>query len=187
MLHSQPQAQTQNPNDAAAEGSAEASADGGPEASVADPAGDEAGDERGDDEALTGEVGVVIVGHAHTASQLLAAARGITPAGLEGVMTVDAGAGQTPVLKATLCNAIARADQGRGVLMIVDLFGASPCTCGLRERGVHELVVLSGLNLAMLLKLATLDRRSCSPNALAQACAASGARAVRIESGSAAS
>ena len=89
------------------------------------------------------------------------------------------------MLKATLCKAIARADQGRGVLMIVDLFGASPCTCGLRERAEHELVVLSGLNLAMLLKLATLDRRSCSPNALAQACAASGARAVRLDSGAA--
>ncbi len=178
MLYSQPQAQTQHPNDAVSDGGAEASADGGPE-----PTRD---DERGDEDEVT-QVGVVIVGHAHTASQLLAAARGITPRGLEGVMTVDAGAGQTPLLKATLCTAIDRADQGRGVLMIVDLFGASPCTCGLRERAAHELVVLSGLNLAMLLKLATLDRRSCSPNALAQACAASGARAVRIDSGAAAS
>ena len=128
-------------------------------------------------------VGVVILGHAHTASQLLAAARAIMPAGLEGVMTVDAGTGETPVLQATLCTTIARADQGRGVVMIVDLFGASPCACGLRERAGHEVVVLSGLNLAMLLKLATIDRARVSPSELARACADSGTRSVRVVGG----
>jgi mannose/fructose-specific phosphotransferase system component IIA len=39
---------------------------------------------------------------------------------------------------------------------------------------------LSGLNLAMLLKLAALDRRKLSPQALAHACADSGRRAVHV-------
>jgi PTS system mannose-specific IIA component len=127
------------------------------------------------------EVGVLVVGHGHTASQLLAVARKIAPEGLEGVQTVDAGLGQTPVLIATLNTAIERADQGLGVVMMVDLYGASPCTCGLRERAQHELVVVSGLNLAMLLKLASLDRAKLSPAELARVCAESAARAVRID------
>jgi len=64
--------------------------------------------------------------------------------------------------------------------MLVDLMGASPCMCGRREGGGHEIVMLSGLNLAMLLKLSSLDRAMASPAELADACAESGQRAVSV-------
>lgn len=126
-------------------------------------------------------VGVVIVGHGSTASQLLEAARGIVGSGsLDDVVAVDAGAGQTPELAQRLVEVIAGADRGAGVLLVVDLLGASPCSCGLRGGAGHALALLSGLNLAMLLKLANLDRRSLSPLELAAACAASAQRSVTI-------
>jgi mannose/fructose-specific phosphotransferase system component IIA len=127
-------------------------------------------------------VGIVVVGHGSTASELLSAAGGIVGhAALAGVIAVDAGAGETDDLCGTLCSAIERADAGRGVLLMVDLLGASPCSCGRREGSGRELVVLGGLNLAMLLKLANLDAEQCSATQLAVACADSARRAVAVD------
>lgn len=126
-------------------------------------------------------VGVVVVGHGETASHLLRAAEGIAaPGSLEGVVALDAGVGDSEAFTASMCAALDTVDQGRGVLLLVDLLGASPCQCGHREGQTHHVVVLSGLNLAMLLKLSSLQRTSASAEELAQACAASGQRSVCV-------
>jgi len=131
---------------------------------------------------MSARVGVIVLAHGSTASELLAAASGIVADdALSGVVAIDAGEGETEALCQKLCDAIAREEQGRGVLMLVDLLGASPCTCGLREAAAHELVVLGGLNLAMLLKLASLDRTRHSATELAEACARSARRAVSFQ------
>ncbi len=126
------------------------------------------------------QVGVVLLGHGHTASALLAAATGIVGAeALAGVRAVDAGAGETPKLGPELCGVLDEADLGAGVLVLVDLWGASPCSCAQRESAGHRVVLLSGLTLAMLLKLAASDRRG-DPEALARACAESGRRSIEV-------
>jgi len=132
-------------------------------------------------EMINRDVGVVLLGHGSTATQLLKAARGIVAGdALDDVLAVDAGLGQTPELEAALCREISAADHGRGVLLIVDLFGASPCSCGLREGQSHAITLVSGLNLAMVLKLATLDRALLEPSELAETCADSARRSVTV-------
>jgi mannose PTS system EIIA component len=132
----------------------------------------------------SGQVGVVLVGHGSTASQLLAAARRIAPPeSLDDVVAVDAGEGETPRLGAELCSVIRGVEHGSGVLLMVDLLGASPCRCAERESAGHAFVVLSGLNLAMLLKLAALDRRALSAVQIAEACADSARRSVGLREG----
>lgn len=129
-------------------------------------------------------VGVVMLGHGRTASELLAAATGIVGAdALAGVVAVDAGPGETPRLGEQLCGVIDQVDAGAGVLVLVDLWGASPCSCAQREAQAteHPIVTLSGLNLAMLLKLAALDRETLDAEALAQRCADSGRRSVQVK------
>jgi mannose PTS system EIIA component len=127
-------------------------------------------------------VGVVIVGHGRSAGALLDAATGVVGAeALAGVVAIDAGVGQTADLEDRLHAAVAAADAGAGVLLVADVLGASPCTCGIRQAMGHRLAVLAGLNLAMLLKLATLDRAALSPAAIAQACAESARRAVLVQ------
>jgi len=125
-------------------------------------------------------VGVVVVGHGCSASALLAAAEGIVGDALAGVVAVDANAGEDADLRTRMCAAVVAADRGAGVLLIADMFGASPCACGIRIAEGHPLAVLAGFNLAMLLKLATLDRRAASPAELAEACAASARRAIAV-------
>lgn len=127
-------------------------------------------------------VGIAIVGHGSTASSLLAAARGILPAGsLDGVLAIDAGLGETPTFTEALCGAIAKVDRGRGVVVLVDLLGASPCQCARREGVGHSMVVVSGLTLAMLLKLIGLDRATLTPRQIAEACAEAAHRAVGVD------
>jgi len=128
-------------------------------------------------------VGVAVVGHGACASALLSAARGILGEGaLSDLVTIDAGLGDTAKheLAPQVCAAIEAADTGAGVLVLVDLPGASPCQCAQREGLGHGVVVLAGLNLAMLLKLAGLDRASMTPAELAAACGDSGQRAVAV-------
>ncbi len=126
-------------------------------------------------------VGVVVVGHGTTATALVAAARGIvTGSALVDIHVVDAGVGEDQALRDRLGASLAAADHGAGVLMITDVFGASPCSCGLRLASGHSCVAVTGLSLAMLLKLASLDRHSMSPQQLATACADTGKRAVTV-------
>lgn len=126
-------------------------------------------------------VGVVLVGHGRSASALLEAARGVCggDGGLADVVAVDAGRGETDDLKTRLRAALTSVDRGAGVLMIADAFGASPCSCGIREASAPP-VVLSGLSFNILLKLASLDRRALSPEELARACADSARRALAV-------
>ncbi|MEE9384033.1 MAG: PTS sugar transporter subunit IIA [Nannocystaceae bacterium] len=126
-------------------------------------------------------VGVVIVGHGRVATGLLEAALPIVGDGLRDVICVDAGAGQTPDLQDQLCRAMETADGGLGVLLIVDLIGASPCSCGMKEGSGREFAVVSGMNLAMMLKLASLRDRIQRPHELAAACAESGRRAITVQ------
>jgi PTS system mannose-specific IIA component len=132
-------------------------------------------------EAVAVPVGVAVVGHGSTASTLLAAARGILPAGkLEGIVAIDAGLGETPKFSDAVCAAIERVDRGRGVVVLVDLYGASPCQCARREAFGHATLVVSGLSLAMLLKVAGLDRVHAEVQEVARACADAGHRAIEI-------
>jgi len=128
-------------------------------------------------------VGVALVAHGDTASRILEAARGIVPRpnpGLDEAVALDAGSGVSPSFRSAICDALERLDRGRGVVVLVDLLGSSPCQCAQRQPVEHDFAVLSGLNLAMLLKLANLDLTTLTPGEVAEACADSGRRSVSI-------
>jgi PTS system mannose-specific IIA component len=104
-------------------------------------------------------VGIVVVGHGRMAEALVAAAEGIVGP-IERLVTVGLLPGEgLEVGRGKLLEAIARADDGDGVILLADLFGGTPANCcvGLLEQGALE--VVTGFNLPMLLKLST-SRRS---------------------------
>ena len=126
-------------------------------------------------------VGVAVVGLGNTASAMLSAARSIAaPGSLDDVVAIDAGVGENATLSAVMCTAITAADRGRGVVILVDLLGASPCQCAQRQGEDHSLVVVSGLSIAMLLKLSHVDRVGLPLERIAEACAEAGRRAVAV-------
>ena len=99
-------------------------------------------------------VGGVIVTHGHLGSEFLAAAEMIvgplphvTQASIDWHDDVD-------VARNELERAIARVSQGRGVLLLTDMFGGAPMDIAAMFLGDAGIEVVTGVNLPMILKLA---------------------------------
>lgn len=98
-------------------------------------------------------VGGVIVSHGHLASELITTAEMIagpmphvTPAAIDWHDDVD-------VAHAELERAIARVSNGRGVLLLTDMFGGAPTDVASMFLSDTSIEVISGVNLPMILKL----------------------------------
>lgn len=99
-------------------------------------------------------IGVVVATHGKLAEEMIRTAEGVVGR-LEQVLPLTVVA-TSPDMRGDLKGAIERVDQGEGVLLLTDLLGGSPtnlCLSFLAERKVE---VVTGVNLPMLLKLASL-------------------------------
>lgn len=101
-------------------------------------------------------IGVVVAAHGTLAEALVTTAEGIVGA-LPGTRVVNLLPGEgLDAARGKIREAVRAVEQGDGVIVLADLFGGTPCnTClSLLEEGRIE--VVSGVNLPMLLKLASL-------------------------------
>ena len=101
-------------------------------------------------------IGVVVVTHGQLATELLNAAETIVGDLPRFAAVVDRLARGHGRRAAKIAQAIARVAQGRGVLILTDMFGGTPSNLAmtLPRRGTVE--VITGVNLPMLIKLADL-------------------------------
>jgi PTS system mannose-specific IIA component len=101
-------------------------------------------------------VGVLIVAHDRLGEEFLQAMRMIVPdaRGFEA-LSIDP---KKPVeeIRGLLADALDRLDQGDGVLILTDMFGGTPSNISLSFLGERRVEVVTGMNLPMLIKLATL-------------------------------
>ena len=102
-------------------------------------------------------IGGVIVTHGHLGSEFLAAAEMIvgplphvTQASIDWHDDVD-------VARHELEAAITRVSQGRGVLLLTDMFGGAPMDIASMFLGDAGIEVVTGVNLPMIIKLAQQD------------------------------
>jgi mannose PTS system EIIA component len=106
-------------------------------------------------------VGVVLVTHGRLADELISAVRFVvadkSAIKIEGVCLDAREEFETFAKK--IKSAIKRVDEGDGVLIITDMFGGTPSNVSLTFLEEKKLEVLSGVNLPMLLKLATLSAK----------------------------
>ena len=101
-------------------------------------------------------VGVVIVAHHHLGQEFLKSLRLIIPDAPE-FHAVAIVPGQTvEEMKEAIGNAFTAADAGHGVLVLTDMFGGTPSNISLSFLDDRRVEVVTGLNLPMLIKLATL-------------------------------
>jgi PTS system mannose-specific IIA component len=99
-------------------------------------------------------VGLVVATHGRLAEELLHTAEGIVGS-LEHCEAVSIGSGQSmDECRARLAEAVKRVDQGEGVLILTDMFGGTPANLALTFLD-EKLEVVTGVNLPMILKLAT--------------------------------
>ncbi len=102
------------------------------------------------------KIGVVIVTHYRLGDEFLQALRLIVPeapefraVSIEPTQSVDE-------MRSRISAALDAADQGEGVLVLTDMFGGTPSNISLSFLDEHQVEVVTGLNLPMLIKLATL-------------------------------
>jgi PTS system ascorbate-specific IIA component len=131
-------------------------------------------------------IGILILTHGAVGSALLSALRAfLGPDATANVDALDIAVGEPKESVAGKVKAgVDRLDQGQGVLVACDLYGATPANCALalKQAGV-PLEVVCGVNLPMLLKLCSYPRSGTTPTALAHGAAETAIRSVRIVEG----
>lgn len=102
----------------------------------------------------------------------------------EQLETVDIKNGMsTEDIERALDRAVKKADGGDGVVIITDLFGGSPANFALARMVAGKVEVISGLNLAMVLKMVDLRARDLSdPAVMARAIAREGKDSIVLAS-----
>jgi len=120
-------------------------------------------------------VGLVIFGHDGLADMFSKVLHQIVGA-LAQVTAVDVGSdASSEEVERELDRAIHEVDTGEGVVILADLFGGSPANFSLARMVPGRVEVVSGLNLAMLLKMVDLRNHGLSdPAVMARAIAREG-------------
>jgi PTS system mannose-specific IIA component len=126
-------------------------------------------------------IGLVVATHGRLAEELLRTAEGIVGPleQCEGV-SVAAGASMEDA-RARLGEAIQRVDRGGGVLVLTDMFGGTPANLALTFLD-EKLEVVTGVNLPMILKLATARTGDLALRAAAELVAGYGQKNITLAS-----
>ena len=111
-------------------------------------------------------IGIVVVTHGQLARELVAAAEMIIGE-IPNVTAVSIGWHESPDdAQREIEDAIGRADSGKGTVVLTDMFGGTPSNLSmtLLEKGRVE--VVTGVNLPMLIRLASLREEEEGDNLL---------------------
>jgi len=102
------------------------------------------------------KVGVLIVTHYRLGEEFLQALRLILPEapGFEAVSVEPTMAVED--MRSKIAAGLKTADAGEGVLILTDMFGGTPSNMSLSFHDEHQVEVVTGMNLPMLIKLATM-------------------------------
>ena len=126
-------------------------------------------------------IGVVIVTHYGLGGEFLQALRLIVPDAPEfHAVSIDPSQ-SVDEMRRGISVALKAADDGQGVLVLTDMFGGTPSNISLSFLGEHRVEVVTGVNLPMLIKLATLGEEK-SLEDLAAFIASYGQRNISVAS-----
>ena len=102
------------------------------------------------------KIGVVIVTHYRLGNEFLQALRLIVPDAPEFHAVAIEPTQSVEEMRSRIAAALQAADKGEGVLVLTDMFGGTPSNISLSFLEEHHVEVVTGVNLPMLIKLATL-------------------------------
>ena len=101
-------------------------------------------------------VGLVVATHGQLGCELIATAEQIVGK-VSAVTAVSIQPGASPAdIHDQMEKAVSSVDSGDGVIILADLFGGTPCNQSLMLLRDHDLEVVTGVNLPMLLKANSL-------------------------------
>lgn len=105
------------------------------------------------------KVGILIVSHHEIGKELLKATESIVKENLSFKSVAIFPSYSLEFSKKKILKALRSVDQGEGVLILSDLFGASPCNACLPFLKEGEVELVTGMNLPMVIKLFTLQQQ----------------------------
>jgi len=129
-------------------------------------------------------IGALIVTHGQLAYELLNAARKIESGAevdhieavpLEWTDTVDEA-------REKIAQALARLGDGDGVIIFTDMFGGTPSNISLSFLEKDRVEIITGVNLPMVVKFATLQQDGKDLTAVAHTISEKGSKAIRVAS-----
>jgi PTS system mannose-specific IIA component len=103
------------------------------------------------------KVGVLIVTHYRLGEEFLQALRLIVPGAPEFYAVSIDPKQSVDEMRTAISAAMGEADTGSGVLVLTDMFGGTPSNISLSFLEERQVEVVTGVNLPMLIKLATLS------------------------------
>ncbi len=101
-------------------------------------------------------VGIVVVTHCQLGKELISAAELVVGEELKqfASVSIDPKEGSEEIRQKIIA-AIRKVDQGHGILILTDMYGGTPSNISLSFLEEKKIEVITGVNLPMLLKLAT--------------------------------
>ena len=126
-------------------------------------------------------IGIVVVSHGRLAHELVAAAEHVVGRLWRArAVSIDSD-DDLDLKREQILTAVKACDDGRGVIVLTDMFGGTPSNLVLSIRGSVPMEIVSGANLPMLIKLAEV-REVLSLQEAAIAAAEGGRKYVTIAS-----
>jgi PTS system mannose-specific IIA component len=114
-------------------------------------------------------IGLVIVTHGRLAAEFISAMEHVVGP-QTGVRAVCIGPeDDMEQRRKDILEAAAAVNEGQGVILLTDMFGGTPSNLAISVMEQTHAEVIAGLNLPMLIKLASVRGRESLPNCVAQA------------------
>ncbi len=114
-------------------------------------------------------IGLVLVTHGRLADELVSALEHVVGA-QTNVATVCIGPDDDIEQRRTqILESVATADVGKGVILLTDMFGGTPSNLAISVMGKANVEVIAGVNLPMLIKLASVRETEALVQAVASA------------------
>jgi len=101
-------------------------------------------------------IGLVLVTHGRLAAEFLSALEHVVgPQEAAAAVCIDAN-DDMEQRRAEIIASVARVDRGAGVVLLTDMFGGTPSNLAISVMGPGRVEVIAGVNLPMLIKLASV-------------------------------
>jgi mannose PTS system EIIA component len=114
-------------------------------------------------------IGMVLETHGHLATEFRAALEHVVGP-QRGVATITIGPDDDmEARRQEIVDAVARVDSGSGVVLLTDMFGGTPSNLAISVMGGNHVEVVAGINLPMLIKLASVRETANLEQAVIQA------------------
>ncbi len=125
-------------------------------------------------------IGIVLIGHGHICSEMRDALEHVV--GKQPLVEVldILNNGNLEMVSATIKSKVRACDVGQGVLILADMFGGTPCNIAMGCLQADRVEVISGFNLPLLIKAATLRKTEKNLTVLAQQVLEAGRQYMRI-------